>query len=375
MVNTDVSKYAVVQRTDYDRETGLLTVQVLFVHGGDPNIQSANWTVAGSGGIVPLMIELADQVTADKATVAADKATVAADKGIVAADKATVASDKDDAAASAAAAAASAILAATFEPENYYLTTEVDANITAAINALIDVAPGTLDTLNELAAALGDDANFAATVTTALAGKAPTSRSIGVAGLATGGGDLSADRTITVSVASQAEAEAGTATDKAMTPERTAQAIEARAGLKLITTLDGATGTPTTLSATDLGDYGDLYVVIKGISTSADELTLRVAFSTNNGSSYGTAINVSWEVLAAASAYHAVMLVDGMKTGRLLLVATEETTSGTGQQTPSTQFAEGIGYAFHAAAVNAIRFSLSGAGNFDAGTIEIWGRP
>ena len=39
------------------------------------------------------------------------------------------------------------------------------------ISNLIDAAPGTLDTLNELAAALGDDANFASTVTTALAGK------------------------------------------------------------------------------------------------------------------------------------------------------------------------------------------------------------
>ena len=37
--------------------------------------------------------------------------------------------------------------------------------------ALIDSAPGALDTLNELAAALGDDASFATTVTNALAGK------------------------------------------------------------------------------------------------------------------------------------------------------------------------------------------------------------
>ena len=33
---------------------------------------------------------------------------------------------------------------------------------------LIDSAPGTLDTLNELAAAVNDDANFAAKVTTGL---------------------------------------------------------------------------------------------------------------------------------------------------------------------------------------------------------------
>ena len=40
-----------------------------------------------------------------------------------------------------------------------------------AITALINGAPGALDTLQELAKALGNDANFAATVTNALAGK------------------------------------------------------------------------------------------------------------------------------------------------------------------------------------------------------------
>ena len=41
----------------------------------------------------------------------------------------------------------------------------------AYLAAWIGAAPGALDTLDELAAALGDDANFASTVTTALAGK------------------------------------------------------------------------------------------------------------------------------------------------------------------------------------------------------------
>lgn len=45
-------------------------------------------------------------------------------------------------------------------------------NLATFITALIvDGSPGTLDTLNELAAAIGDDANFAATVTTALGTK------------------------------------------------------------------------------------------------------------------------------------------------------------------------------------------------------------
>jgi hypothetical protein len=43
--------------------------------------------------------------------------------------------------------------------------------VDAAIASLIDSSPGALDTLNELAAALGDDANFSTTMTTALAGK------------------------------------------------------------------------------------------------------------------------------------------------------------------------------------------------------------
>lgn len=45
------------------------------------------------------------------------------------------------------------------------------AFVAVAIGALIDAAPGAMDTLNELAAALGDDPNFATTITNALAGK------------------------------------------------------------------------------------------------------------------------------------------------------------------------------------------------------------
>lgn len=52
---------------------------------------------------------------------------------------------------------------------NYWvLVSNPAADIAAAIAALVDSAPSTLDTLNELAAALGDDPNFAATMATAL---------------------------------------------------------------------------------------------------------------------------------------------------------------------------------------------------------------
>ncbi len=47
------------------------------------------------------------------------------------------------------------------------------AFVMAAIAALVDSSPDALNTLNELAAALGNDPNFATTMTNALAGKQP----------------------------------------------------------------------------------------------------------------------------------------------------------------------------------------------------------
>ncbi len=55
---------------------------------------------------------------------------------------------------------------------------EAIADATAQVNAVIAAAPAALDTLDELAAALGDDANYATTVTTALAGKVPSATPI-----------------------------------------------------------------------------------------------------------------------------------------------------------------------------------------------------
>ena len=56
------------------------------------------------------------------------------------------------------------------EGTNLYYT---DARADARVALIVDSAPGTLNTLNELAAALGDDANFSTTVTNSIALKAP----------------------------------------------------------------------------------------------------------------------------------------------------------------------------------------------------------
>jgi hypothetical protein len=81
---------------------------------------------------------------------------------------ANVATAKAEAIAAAAGASTSAISAA--------IATEVADRNTAigtAVDNLVDGAPALLNTLNELAAAINDDANYTTTITTALGTKAP----------------------------------------------------------------------------------------------------------------------------------------------------------------------------------------------------------
>lgn len=77
------------------------------------------------------------------------------------------------------------------DPTGIPVTFATQEDIDASIAELVDTAPSTLDTLNELAAALGDDANFAATTATSLGNKADK--------------DLS---NLTVDIATQAELDA-----------------------------------------------------------------------------------------------------------------------------------------------------------------------
>ncbi|HHN9143294.1 TPA: tail fiber protein [Escherichia coli] len=65
------------------------------------------------------------------------------------------------------------------------------AYVRAAISAMVGSSPEALDTLNELAAALGNDPNFATTMTNALAGKQPLDATLtALAALATGANKL-----------------------------------------------------------------------------------------------------------------------------------------------------------------------------------------
>jgi len=53
----------------------------------------------------------------------------------------------------------------------YYTNARTDARVALGIASLIDSAPSSLNTLNELATALNNDANFSSTIVTSIAGK------------------------------------------------------------------------------------------------------------------------------------------------------------------------------------------------------------
>lgn len=97
---------------------------------------------------------------------------------------------------------------------NLYATkVYADNSASVAVAAVIDASPAALDTLNELAAALGDDANFSTTVTNALAGKAATSHLHNASDI--NAGDVAAAR-MQVNAAAALQASSGTVANAAL---------------------------------------------------------------------------------------------------------------------------------------------------------------
>ena len=72
---------------------------------------------------------------------------------------------------SASATYLTQVNASTIYATKVYADSAASSASAAAVSYLVDSAPSTLNTLNELAAALGDDANYASTITTALGNK------------------------------------------------------------------------------------------------------------------------------------------------------------------------------------------------------------
>jgi hypothetical protein len=146
---------------------------------------------------------------------------------------------------------------------------EAIADATAQVNAVIAAAPAALNTLDELAAALGDDANFASTVTTGLAAKAPIA---------------SPTFTGTVTVAA-----AGVAfTDK----------VQTKAGIPSLTTIATAVSSNTSLDALGTDEaVRDSLVPLSGAVNVSFEATgnakYAIGSSINFYQSSGTGANIT----------------------------------------------------------------------------------
>lgn len=116
------------------------------------------------------------------------------------------------------------------------------------------------------------------------------------AGLVTGGGDLSTDRTLTVTAATQAEAEAGSSASVAMTPQRTAQAIAALGASSadiraLAMMLSEAKGDRINMPSgifDPLADASDVGTTTNGDTSTAGKIVPTTSSSTSYGNTGGT---------------------------------------------------------------------------------------
>ena len=131
------------------------------------------------------------------------------------------------------------------------------AGVQAAVNALVDSAPGALDTLNELAAALGDDASYASTVTTALALKATIA---------------SPTFTGTIAIPNIANLETAVAANTAKnTNVSTDLGVSASGSAFTVTSSDGNNASLTLADTDNWGVMSDeMFDKLDGIETSAD---------------------------------------------------------------------------------------------------------
>ena len=119
--------------------------------------QAAAITAAATDATTKVAAEAALRVSGDAASVS----TAAAD-----------ATTKANAAQAAAEATAAAALSSAISTE----VSNRNTAISGAVSTLVDGAPDLLNTLNELAAAINDDANYTTTITTALATKATSAQ-------------------------------------------------------------------------------------------------------------------------------------------------------------------------------------------------------
>lgn len=164
--------YAIAQRVSYDNDTGELMVVIKAVTGNPGPF--TDWWIGALAGTALAGMSYFAAIDAARATAVAAKDTAVTKANQTAADRVQTGADAASALASKNAAAASAVAAQTWDPSNYYPKAHIDTNfalktyVDTKVADIVNSAPAALDTLNELATALGNDANFSATISAAL---------------------------------------------------------------------------------------------------------------------------------------------------------------------------------------------------------------
>jgi hypothetical protein len=239
--------------------------------------QSAAITAAGTDATTKVAAEAALRVSGDAASVstaaadATSKANAAQSAAITAAaaDATTKANAAQSAAITAAAtdattkanaaqAAAEATAAGALSTAKSTEVSNRNTAISTAVDNLVNSAPALLNTLNELAAAINDDANYTTTITTALGTKAPlasptftgTVSGITSAMVGLGNVDNTSDANKPVSTATQTALDAKLDSATAATTYETITNVALKAPLAS-PALTGVPTAPTAAAGTD----------------------------------------------------------------------------------------------------------------------------
>jgi hypothetical protein len=180
----------------------------------------------------------------------------------------------------------------------------------AAVTAVLDGAPGALDTLNELAAALGDDQNFATSVTNSLSGKL----------------DISTASTTYLTQAAYASASANFATD-------------AELASAIVTASAAAVAYADNLTTADVAENTNLYFTDERAVNAGSATYLTQAAYASASPNFATDAELASAIVTASAA--AVAYADGLTTTDVAEGTNLYYTNARGQQTASTMFVHG----------------------------------